>query len=399
MGQPDSGKRLCIFAHFDQDNIVDEYVLFYLHELKKVADRVIFVSAAALSAEAISRLRQVCDSVILRENRGYDFAGWQAVIKSETFAHIDELILCNDSVYGPFFPLGKVFAEMRERKCDFWGITSSHQIAFHLQSYFLVFRKPVLASNVFQNFWQTMEIPQSKDQVIELCEIGLSQTLLTAGFKAFAYTRYRFLVSRTLLYRVRSFLIRKVIGCTRSILFGISRRKKEKNIRTAVTRIFRYVTSIVSHTGSRMFNGLHELIEILRHPKIRRGKGKNFRTAVARVILHTIRIFPRTGKRIINGFYELLGGIRFPKIQLSAFFSYFTNTLRSINVTHLFWKQLILYSKMPFIKVDLLRDNPTAMNIKGYEEVISLVSDYEIPMIRSHLVRVKNGSKNKSKRF
>ena len=356
MSQRDSGIRLCVFAHFDQDNIVDEYVLFYLQELKKVADRIVFVTAASLSAESISRLRHICDSVILRENRGYDFAGWQASLKSETFENIDELLLCNDSVYGPLFPLEKVFDQMRKRKCDFWGITSSHQIAFHIQSYFLVFRKPVLASEVFQNFWQSMEMPQAKDQIIKLCEIGLSQTLLNAGFKAFSYTRYRFLVTRTLLYRIRSYLIRagkRIIGYMRSFLFSFSRRKKEKNIRTTITRVIRYAISIVS----------------------------------------------RAMTMILNGFYELIGVIRYPKERLSGLFLHFMNTLRSINVTHLFWKQLILYSGMPFIKVDLLRDNPTAMNINDYEKVISVVSNYDIPMIRSHLTRVRNSSRNKGKRF
>jgi lipopolysaccharide biosynthesis protein len=50
---------------------------------------------------------------------------------------------------------------------------------------------------------------------------------------------------------------------------------------------------------------------------------------------------------------------------------------------------------MPFIKVDLLRDNPMAMNINDYAKVISTVSNYDTPMIRSHLSRMGKYSEGK----
>ena len=31
-------KRLAIFAGYDKDNIIDDYVVYYIKELKKIAD-------------------------------------------------------------------------------------------------------------------------------------------------------------------------------------------------------------------------------------------------------------------------------------------------------------------------------------------------------------------------
>lgn len=356
MNRLDNMKRLCLFAHFDKDNIVDEYVLFYLRDIRKVADRIVFVSTSSLNSETISRLKNICDSVIIRKNEGYDFASWQTALKSETLKDFDELILCNDSVYGPLLPLEQVFSAMRGESCDFWGITSSYDIAYHIQSYFLVFKKTVLDSGVFQKFWESTNIPQSKKEVIKLCEIGLSQTLLSAGFKASNYARYRFLVIYFIFYRLRSYLVRggrKIYEYVRVIFFGTNRRKRN--------------------------NGFRKMLDAF----IKRS------VIFAANIVSKIKNILRDGPALIIDF------IRHPKERIRSLFLYFESKMKSTNVTHLLWKQLVLYSRMPFIKVDLLRDNPMAMNINDYAKVISTVSNYNIPMIRSHLSRVENYSRGK----
>jgi Lipopolysaccharide biosynthesis protein len=354
MNRLDNVKRLCLFAHFDKDNIVDEYVLFYLRDIRKVADKVVFVSTSSLNSETISRLKNICDSVIIRKNEGYDFASWQTALKSETLKDFDELILCNDSVYGPLFPLEQVFSEMEGEKCDFWGMTGNYDIAYHVQSYFLVFRKTILVSSVFQKFWESMEIQLSKDKVIKLCEIGISQTLLNAGFKASTYVRYRFLVSHTMLYRLRSYLIR---GCKRI----------NEYVLVLLFRIFR------------------------QHRKDR--KRRRLGVFIKRVIISVVNIVSKIGNVLRNGSSKILNFIRDPREKLRSLILYFEINIKAVNVTHFLWKQLVLYYKMPFIKVDLLRDNPMAVNIDDYAKVLSMVSNYSVPMIMSHLSRVRNGSR------
>lgn len=347
-------KRLCVFAHFDKDNIVDEYVLFYLRDIRKVADRIVFVSTSSLASETISTLKNICDAVIIRKNEGYDFASWQTALKSEKLKDFDELILCNDSVYGPLFPLEQVFSEMKGKNCDFWGLTSNYDIAYHVQSYFLVFRKTILVSGVFQKFWDSMEIQRSKAKVIKLCEIGLSQTLLKAGFKASIYIRYQFLVSHTIFYHLRSYMVRmgkRISEYGRFLLFSIFRQhRKDRNRRRLGVFIKRVIISAVSLVA--------EIRKVLRH-----GPSKIFNF------------------------------IRNPREQLRGLVLYLEIKIKTINITHFRWKQLVLYYKMPFIKVDLLRDNPMSVNIDDYAKVISMVSNYNVPMIMFHLIRARNESR------
>jgi rhamnosyltransferase len=80
-----------------------------------------------------------------------------------------------------------MFHDMRDRTCDFWGATDNFDIQWHIQSYFLVFRRHVLASPEFSAFWQTVLPYRRKEQVIRSYEVGLSAWLEDAGFTGRAY--------------------------------------------------------------------------------------------------------------------------------------------------------------------------------------------------------------------
>jgi lipopolysaccharide biosynthesis protein len=180
--------RLCIFAHYDRDNLVDDYILYYLEGLKRVSSYMIFVSTSRISESEISRVETICDRVMLRDNVGYDFMSWQMGIKAiVSLADFDELVLCNDSVYGPIYPLSSIFDAMTQKDCDFWGMTDSYQIAYHLQSYFLVFKKNLALSRAFRDFWDSVSLQKSKDDVIRKYEVGMTQTFVSAGFRPCAF--------------------------------------------------------------------------------------------------------------------------------------------------------------------------------------------------------------------
>ncbi len=63
--------------------------------------------------------------------------------------------------------------------------------------------------------------------------------------------------------------------------------------------------------------------------------------------------------------------------------------LTKANPTHYFWKELITKHRMPFLKVELLRDNPAGIDISGWEEVVKSCSNYNVDLIKRHLARVK----------
>jgi len=177
-------RRLAIFAHYDADNRVRRYILYLLEQLHEECEDICFVSTSELPRSELDKLRGVCSEVMLKDNVGLDFGMWQHALERLDLASYDELVLVNSSIFGPIRPLGPIFRRMDSVPCDFWGITDNVEIAWHLQSYFLVFKQQVLRSPAFARFWQSVLPYRDKDQVIRSYEVGLTIFLREAGFVA-----------------------------------------------------------------------------------------------------------------------------------------------------------------------------------------------------------------------
>lgn len=183
-------RRIALFAHYDGGARVRRHVIHYLKELRTVCDDVIFVSTSTgLPAEELEAVLPFCSHASTRKNIGYDFATWREAMTHVDLESVDELVLVNSSVFGPFFPLRPIFERMSEGEgnLDAWGMTDNVEIAWHLQSYFLVFRKRVLESKAFRDFWTRMTPQDDKEEVIRRYEVGLSKLLLENGFSLRAY--------------------------------------------------------------------------------------------------------------------------------------------------------------------------------------------------------------------
>ncbi|MCX2975682.1 hypothetical protein EYC87_19070 [Halieaceae bacterium IMCC8485] len=171
----------CVFAHFDISNIIDEYVLYYLDALTQQCSEIIFVTTSSLDEKSRQALHTRNIAFIERTNEGYDFYSYKKGLEALKLNKFDELILCNDSVYGPSSALQPIIEEMRDRPCDFWGMTESYDLARHLQSYFLVFNQKAFLSETFQSFWNNLAIIDNKREIIESYEVGLSRSLVKDG--------------------------------------------------------------------------------------------------------------------------------------------------------------------------------------------------------------------------
>ncbi len=175
--------RIVIFAHFDRDHLIDDYVIYYIRALKELSKAILFVSSSSLSGTEISKVGKLCDKVSTRHNIGYDFMSWKAGLDSiRNLSDYDELILCNDSVYGPLFSLQDLFQKMKG-KADFWGITASQaKKKYHIQTYFLVFTPKVFLSDAFQIFFAGIQPHTCKEKVVESYEVQLTRRLHSCGF-------------------------------------------------------------------------------------------------------------------------------------------------------------------------------------------------------------------------
>jgi len=189
--------RLTIFVHYQPDNTISSQDIKMVLHLSKLSSEFIFVSNSKLPPEETRKIEPFVSKVIIRENKGYDFGAWRDALLQFGFNNPEEyeqLVLVNNSVFGPIYDFIDVFAEMEKRSLDFWGITVHPEmhgdlylekdiVSEHIQSYFMVFEKQVFCSDVFKEFWVNMEDVASHMEVIARYETELTQILAHHGFK------------------------------------------------------------------------------------------------------------------------------------------------------------------------------------------------------------------------
>jgi rhamnosyltransferase len=175
-------RRLALFAHYDAGGRVRRFIEHHLGELRTVCDQIAFVSTAPLSAKELEKVAPYCATAKTKANFGFDFGMWRDALEGVDLEEWDEVIVTNSSIFGPVYPLRDVFERMDRVECDAWGMTDNLEIAWHLQSYFLVFRKSVLRAPVFRQFFRGILPYTDKDQLIRSYEVGLSRLLLDQGF-------------------------------------------------------------------------------------------------------------------------------------------------------------------------------------------------------------------------
>lgn len=209
-------RRITVFAHYDKDNIIDDYVINYLKGLKEVSESLIFVSDGELSDFEKSKLCGLADFVIAEKHGEYDFGSYKrGVLKvKEQNLTCEELILANDSCYGPLFSLKKVFDEMQECQCDFWGITENKYgikgKERHIQSYFLVFKTQILEDESFVQFFKNVSVEEFKNDVITKYEIGLSKMLFDKGFVGESYVKKYRKIGNATIYKWRELVQKRL---------------------------------------------------------------------------------------------------------------------------------------------------------------------------------------------
>lgn len=187
-------KRIILYHHFDGRNIIDEYVIYFLQQFRDYGCDLVFHSNSELPDTELQKIEPLVIRSKLRENRGFDFASWKEMVfdsGKDALAEYDEVIFANSTFYGPLYPPEEIFGKMEESDCDFWAPTkhsAAYGIPEHVQPYFLVCRKNVVASDAFWAFWASIK-PDYPDlwTLIWEGEIRLSYELVSAGFKYGVY--------------------------------------------------------------------------------------------------------------------------------------------------------------------------------------------------------------------
>ena len=208
-------RRICLFAGYDRDGLVDDYVVHYLAELSRHAD-VYYLADCDMAGEELAKLSSCTKGAWAIRHGAYDFGSYSMLARDlvgwDVVEGYDELILANDSCYL-LRPLDRAFADMAGKVCDWWGmqLTKRDFVAdlpaselppvelvraqypgdlereyinsLHVSSYFVAFRREVIRDPGFRGMLDSV-VPQArKSEVIRKYEIGISRYLSARGYR------------------------------------------------------------------------------------------------------------------------------------------------------------------------------------------------------------------------
>ena len=187
-------KRLCIYLTYDKQKIIDKYIGYMLGELKTCVDYLVVICNGEEILSGLNIIMEFADEIFYRRNFGFDaggfkdalceYIGWDKVLQ------YDELVLVNDSMYGPLRTMKSIFSEMKQRSVDFWGLAihgegKNHFVGYvpeHIQSYFLVIGARMLHSSEFMNYWVCMPYFKTFKETIMQYEIGFTRYFSNLGY-------------------------------------------------------------------------------------------------------------------------------------------------------------------------------------------------------------------------
>ncbi|MFD2056928.1 rhamnan synthesis F family protein [Mesorhizobium calcicola] len=194
-------RRVAVFSLYNERGIADDYVIFLLGKLREFVERIVVVSNGNLSKLSEIAIRNSCDQLLVRKNEGFDVWGYKTGIEAIGFDDLsgyDELILLNDTCYGPLFPFSEMFSEMERRDCDFWGsaahqqmtpnpFTGTGHLPRHLTANFIAVRKDMLKSHAFKKYWENLPEIKTYVDAIVLHESRFTKHFTDLGYTAEAY--------------------------------------------------------------------------------------------------------------------------------------------------------------------------------------------------------------------
>ncbi len=212
-------KRICLFAAYDPDGIIDNCVIHFIKELSNFSD-VYFLSDCNLVKGELDKIKAHTKGAWNLRHGEYDFGSYKRLAEYyvgwDTIKQYDELLLVNDSSYL-IKPLKETFSKMDNKSCSWWGMQATKGISatknnptntfktkipiseikenklqayekdvtydFLVGSYFLAFRKPILDGGELRDILNSVKKERSKKNIILKYEVGVTRKLILSGYE------------------------------------------------------------------------------------------------------------------------------------------------------------------------------------------------------------------------
>lgn len=194
-------QRLGIYCFYDKYGHAASFIKTFLDDLMDNLDDLVVVVNGQLSDQARQLFSEYTKTIIVRENKGLDVAAYKQAILTlgwEKLESYDEVICLNDTVMGPVYPFREMFACMDRKDVDFWGITAyagetvdKEQIPTHLQAYWHAYRRSLVSSPAFHEYWETMPLWKDYAEVTRKHEMTFTKHFTDLGFTWASYIEWR----------------------------------------------------------------------------------------------------------------------------------------------------------------------------------------------------------------
>ena len=177
-----------VYFLFSPDGIFGAHHRFALERLRDSGHRLMIVCAAPAPSKIPVEVNAYADALYWKGLSGYDFSAYSAALReiSRKSPHANVLVI-NDSVYGPFTDVSNVLAKA---PWELTGFTATSQVENHIQSYAFVLndvtpaRMRSLATVMFP--WRALSDPHDVIQIQETRFARVASRSLRVGAFWFA---------------------------------------------------------------------------------------------------------------------------------------------------------------------------------------------------------------------
>lgn len=198
-------KRIAMYVIYDKDGILDGYREYYLKELRKVCDCIVGVVSGTLTPESRRKLEKLTDDFFVRENVGLLTYSWIDGIEHigwDKLYQYDELLMLNDSFFGPFYPLQDMMDAAEKSDADFYGAMKNYEDTNIVQAeghsfkhghlrgsicYFYIIKDRLLHSSEFRFYWNQKPKINTDFDTFFFNEFDFFDYVIDAGFKVDSY--------------------------------------------------------------------------------------------------------------------------------------------------------------------------------------------------------------------
>ena len=174
--QKENNRACVLYAHYDKDNIVKDYVIQGLKTLMILDYDIIFCTTSSTIKNVDLPFKVKYFQNHKNISSGNDLLVWSKILQNNNLEKYDWILLANDSILLPIHGIEnmKISINGMREKNDFWGLYLSNEFNVHLCSCFIEYNKKCI--NHLKNFYK-INIPKCNRTLDIITKIETKQTL------------------------------------------------------------------------------------------------------------------------------------------------------------------------------------------------------------------------------